>query len=75
MCEVYCRCLYALRGRLDKSKIKNKIKVKPKENAGFLSGEGILILEGDMEYMSTTAMKKQNNDGMVTIHHGVSDVQ
>ena len=35
MCEAYCRCLYALRGRLvkintvDKSKIKDKRKVKP----------------------------------------------
>ena len=37
MCEAYCRCLYTLRGRLvktstvDKSKIKDKIKVKPKD--------------------------------------------
>ena len=38
MREAYCRCLYALRGRLvkkistvDKSKIKDKRKVKPKD--------------------------------------------
>ena len=39
MCEAYCRCLYAFRGRLekrstvDKSKIKDKIKVKSKDKS------------------------------------------